>query len=73
MDRVRVMQVVMENIAKHIVHQTKGLFAREEVLYIMCSKSCEGDVFFFRRVLKQDGPMFMRAISWLDPDFRVLR
>jgi hypothetical protein len=48
MDRVRVMQVVMENIAKHIVHQTKGLFAREEVLYIMCSKSCEGDVFFFQ-------------------------
>jgi hypothetical protein len=33
-----VMQVVMENVAKHVVHRTKGSFAREEVFYIMCSK-----------------------------------
>jgi hypothetical protein len=38
MDRVRVMQVVMENIAKYIVRRTKGSFAREEVLYVMRSK-----------------------------------
>jgi hypothetical protein len=39
MDRVRVMQVVMENIAKHVVRRTKGSFAREEVFYVMCSCS----------------------------------